>query len=184
MELDEVGIRMAVPEDAQEILDIYTPYVTDTAISFEYEVPEPGEFRKRMLDIMKKFPYIVAEEKGHIIGYCYASPFKGRAAYDWSVETTIYLSREYKGRGVGRKLYGKLEELLMAQHILNLNACITYPHPESIAFHERLGYKRVAHFHKCGYKAGVWYDMIWMEKMLGEHKTAPLPVIPVNRSAI
>lgn len=180
MEHNELTIRMAVLEDAEEILSIYTPYVTESAISFEYCPPGLEEFRDRMLDIMKRFPYLVAERDGQIVGYCYASEFKNRDAYDWSVETTIYLRREYKGGGIGRKLYEKLEEILAAQHILNLNACIAYPHPESIAFHEKLGYKTVAHFHKCGYKSGVWYDMVWMEKMLGSHEAEPLPVIPAG----
>ncbi|HCR82631.1 GNAT family N-acetyltransferase [Muricomes intestini] len=180
MKLDEIMIRMASLKDARGILDIYAPYVTDSANSFEYEVPHLRKFRRRMLGIMEKFPYLVAEEKGKIIGYCYACSFKDRAAYDWSVETTIYIGQGYKSRGIGRKLYQKLEEILVEQHILNLNACITYPNPESIAFHEKMGYETAAHFHRCGYKAGMWYDMIWMEKMLGRHETAPLPVIPVS----
>lgn len=180
MEHNEITIRMAVLEDAEEILDIYIPYVTDSAISFEYCPPSLAEFQDRMLSIMKRFPYLVAERDGQIVGYCYASAFKNRDAYDWSVETTIYLRREHKGGGIGRKLYEKLEGILAAQHILNLNACIAYPHPESIAFHEKLGYKTVAHFHKCGYKSGVWYDMVWMEKMLGSHEADPLPVIPAG----
>ncbi len=177
---DEITIRMAVLEDAEEILNIYAPYVTDSAISFEHKVPDLKEFKKRMIDIKEKFPYLVAESKGKIMGYCYASSFKNRAAYDWSVETTVYLNPGYKGKGTGRLLYNKLEEILKAQHILNLNACIAYPHPESIAFHEKMGYKMVAHFHECGYKAGVWYDMVWMEKMLGSHVLDPLPVISAD----
>lgn len=180
MEHNELTIRMAVLEDAEELLGIYTPYVTESAISFEYCPPSMEEFRERMLGIMKQFPYLVAERDGQIVGYCYASAFKNRDAYDWSVETTIYLRREYKGGGIGRRLYEKLEQILAAQHILNLNACIAYPHPESIAFHEKLGYKTVAHFHKCGYKSGIWYDMVWMEKMLAGHEKNPLPVIPVG----
>jgi L-amino acid N-acyltransferase YncA len=181
MKSNEIKVRMAVLEDAEEILNIYAPYVTDSAISFEYRVPSLAEFKKRMIDIKAKYPYLVAESDGHIIGYCYASSFKNRAAYDWSVETTIYLKSGFKGKGTGRLLYKKLEAILEAQHILNLNACIAYPHPESIAFHEKLGYKTVAHFHQCGYKAGVWYDMVWMEKMLGSHEAEPLEVIPADK---
>lgn len=178
MNKEEIIIRAADLRDAEALLNIYIPYVKDTAITFEYEPPTLEEFRARMVRIMQKYPYLVAVADGKIAGYCYVSQFKDRDAYDWSVETTVYVGRELKGRGIGRKLYEKLEEVLKAQHILNLNACIAYPHPESIAFHEKLGYKTVAHFHKCGYKLGVWYDMVWMEKMLGEHTENPLPVIP------
>lgn len=180
MDNHELQIRMAEISDAEEILDIYAPYVTDTAITFEYEVPSLEEFKRRMQNTMKMYPYLVAVFDGKIAGYCYVSQFKDRDAYDWSVETTVYVRRDIKGRGLGRKLYEKLEEILMMQHILNVNACIAYPHPESIAFHEKMGYETVAHFHKCGYKMGIWYDMVWMEKMLGEHISNPEPVIPIG----
>lgn len=173
-------IRKVKPEDAEELLEIYTPYVEETAITFEYEPPGLIVFKERMAGIMNRFPYLAAVEDGRILGYCYVSPFKNRDAYDWSVETTIYLREECKGKGVGGKLYEKLEKILAAQNILNLNACIAFPHPESIAFHEKMGYRTVAHFHKCGYKLGIWYDMVWMEKMLGEHPPHPPQVIPVT----
>ena len=181
MDNHKLVIRMAEMDDAREILQIYTPYVTDTAITFEYEIPSQKEFQCRMQNTMKMYPYLVAVYDGKIAGYCYVSQFKDRDAYDWSVETTVYVSRELKGKGIGRKLYEKLEEVLKLQHILNVNACIAYPHPESIAFHEKMGYETVAHFHKCGYKLGIWYDMVWMEKMLGEHTETPKPVIPIGQ---
>lgn len=176
----KIVIRMADLCDAQQILQIYVPYVQNSSITFEYEPPDVAEFSKRMAGILEKYPYLVAEEDGKILGYCYVSQFKNRDAYDWAVETTIYICPDCKGRGLGRKLYEKLEEILRAQNILNLNACIAYPHPESITFHEKMGYEIVAHFHKCGYKQGIWYDMIWMEKMLGDHEKNPLPVISVK----
>lgn len=180
MNKDELIIRAAGLQDAEEILNIYIPYVMDTAITFEYEPPKLEEFKARMSYTMERYPYLVAVLDGRIAGYCYVSQFKDRDAYDWSVETTVYVDREMKGRGIGRRLYEKLEKVLKAQNVLNLNACIAYPHPESIAFHEKLGYRTVAHFHKCGYKLGVWYDMVWMEKMLDGHTENPLPVIPAR----
>lgn len=176
----ELMIRMAELKDAEEILEIYAPYVTDTAITFDYEVPTLEEFQGRMINTMKMYPYLVAVYEGKIVGYCYVSQFKNKDAYDWSVESTVYVRRDFKGKGTGRTLYAKLEEILKMQHILNVNACITYPHTESIAFHEKLGYQTVAHFHQCGYKLGVWHDMVWMEKMLGEHGKDPQPVIPIG----
>lgn len=186
METDII-IRMATKEDAKEILGIYAPYVTDTAITFEYEVPSVEEFANRIIHLLKKYPYIVAVENNHIIGYAYASAFKERAAYDWAAETTIYLRRDCRGKGVGKKLYLALEAILKRQNILNLNACIGYANIDDIYlnngstyFHEHLGYKKVGHFTKCGYKFGTWYDMIWMEKMIGEHSDNHNSVIPIT----
>lgn len=177
---DPIRIRMAVPEDAPELLAIYRPYVEHTPITFEYIAPSVEEFRQRIVHTLEQYPYLVAETDDGPAGYAYASPFKARAAYAWSVETSVYIHEAYRGRGIGTLLYRRLEEILSRQHILNVNACITYPNPDSIRFHERFGYQTVAHFTQCGYKLGQWYDMVWMEKMLGEHPAEPEPVIPVR----
>ena len=171
-------IRTATEADADELLAIYAPYVIDTVITFEYTVPSVEEFAERIKHTLVKYPYLVALEDNVIVGYAYVSAFKGRAAYDWAVETSIYLKKDCKGKGLGTKLYLALEEVLKRQNILNLNACISYPNPESVRFHERLGYKTVAHFTQCGYKFEKWHDMIWMEKMIGEHTSNPQQVIP------
>lgn len=171
-------LRSARLEDAPALLEIYAPYVRDTAVSFEYQVPSREEFAGRMAAILEKYPYLVAEVAGEILGYAYAAPFKGRAAYDWAVETTIYIRRDAHGRGLGRALYQALEDVLRRQHITNLNACITFPNPDSIAFHQRMGYRTVAHFTDCGFKQGQWYDMVWMEKIIADHPVPPQPVIP------
>ncbi len=180
MEPKTIEIRMASETDAGALLEIYRPYVEETAITFEYVAPTPDEFRCRIRETLKKYPYLAASDGGRIVGYAYASAFKGRAAYDWAVETSIYVDRACRGQGIGTALYSALEEWLRRQHILNVNACITYPNPDSVRFHEKLGYRTVAHFTKCGYKLGQWHDMIWMEKMLGEHENPPQPVIPVT----
>ena len=184
MKNEDIRIRVATIDDAKEILDIYAPYVEKTAITFEYEVPSIEEFRERMKNILKKYPYIVAEKNGEILGYAYTGTFVGRAAYDWAVETTIYLKEGKRKRGIGRKLYNSLEEISKLQNILNLNACIAYPEIEdeyltknSVKFHEHLGYDIVGKFHKCGYKFGRWYDMVWMEKIIGVHDDNPCPII-------
>lgn len=181
----EVRIRVVTKADATALLKIYAPYVEQTAITFEYEVPSVEEFTGRIEHILEKYPYLVAEADGEIVGYAYAGTFKDRAAYDWSVETTIYVNQQKKRMGIGGKLYAALEEALRAQHILNLNACIGYPRKEdeyltrdSEKFHQKLGYRLVGTFYDSGYKFGRWYDMIWMEKMLGEHMADPAPVIP------
>lgn len=175
-----VRIRMAREEDASSLLGIYAPYVTETAITFEYEVPTVAEFSRRITGTLSRYPYLVAESGETALGYAYAAPFKERAAYGWAVETTIYLRQDCRGAGLGRTLYLQLEELLRRQNILNANACIAYPNPDSIGFHERLGYRTVGHFTRCGYKLGRWYDMIWMEKLLADHPNTPKPVIPIQ----
>ena len=174
-------IRNATLEDAPKLLEIYTPYVEHTAITFEYSVPTLEEFTTRVQNTLQKYPYLVAEADGEVLGYTYASAFKARAAYAWSVETSIYVKKGTHRRGIGCALYTALEEILTRQHVCNLCACIAYPNPESIAFHERFGYHTIAHFHKSGYKNNVWYDMIWMEKELCPHTIPPLPFIPFSQ---
>ncbi len=179
------GIRVATPQDAEALLAVYAPYVTDTAITFEYEVPSLTEFRERIRHTLERYPYLVMEQDGEILGYAYAGPFKERAAYDWAVETTIYVKQGMKKQGIGRKLYQALEDTLIRQNILNLNACIGYPTVEdeyltrnSMEFHQHLGYRLVGQFYQCGYKFERWYDMVWMEKLVGEHGVEPVRVKP------
>lgn len=175
--MDKIQIRVAKIEDAPVLLSIYKPYVEKTAISFEYDIPTLDEFRRRMENTLKKYPYLVAEDENGILGYAYAGPFVGRAAYDWGIETTIYIKEDKKKLGAGKKLYEALENILKVQNILNMNACIGYPDEEdeylnknSVEFHSHIGFKMVGEFHKCGYKFGRWYNMVWMEKIIGEHR--------------
>ena len=173
-----MNIRIASPSDAPALVGIYAPYVQNTAITFEYEVPTAEEFAERIRHTLEKYPYLAAEEAGEILGYAYASAFKGRAAYDWSVETSIYIRQDARRKGLGSALHRALADLLRAQHICNLCACIAYPNPASITFHQRMGYKLTAHFHRSGYKLGEWHDMVWMERELCPHTVPPLPFIP------
>lgn len=170
-------IRTAATEDAQRLLEIYGYYVETTAISFEYEVPSLKAFAERIAHTLIKYPYLILEEDGIILGYAYAGPLKDRTAYDHSCEVTIYLDRNAKGKGYGRALYEALEEALKDRGITNLYACIADPVTEdeyltrnSEQFHAHLGYTKAGTFHQCGYKFGRWYNMIWMEKIIGEHK--------------
>ncbi len=182
---EEIVIRKAETSDIPKLLAIYRPYVEHTAISFEYEIPSLEEFSGRMETILQTYPYLVAVSGVELIGYAYASEFKNRRAYDWSVETSIYVKQGQAGKGCGKALYLALETVLKQQHILNLNACITYTEHEdeyvdnnSMNFHKHMGYRLVGKFEKCGYKFGRWYDMIWMEKILGPHPARPEQVIP------
>ncbi len=180
----QITIRDAVPEDAGRLLEIYRHYVENTAVSFEYVSPSPAEFRARMEATRRRYPYLVILQNGRVEGYAYAGPFKARAAYDRSVETTIYLAPDARKQGLGRMLYEALEKALRAMGVLNLYACVAYPERDdeylttnSADFHAHLGYVRAGYYHKCAYKFGRWYDMIWMEKMLGEHGDTPAPFV-------
>ena len=178
MTYSPITIRTATPDDAAALLAIYAPYVTKTAITFEYDVPTAEEFARRIRHTLERYPYLVAVLGGEIVGYAYAAEFKNRAAYQWAVETSIYLRGDVQRRGIGAQLYEALEQRLRQQGILNMNACISYPVVEcdpyltlqSVRFHERMGFALLAHFHKCGLKFGRWYDMVWMERLIGEHK--------------
>lgn len=185
MIMNDIKIKTVSVQDAAELLKIYEPYVLNTAITFEYDVPSVGEFASRITNTLEKYPYIKAVSDEKILGYAYVSPFKERAAYDRAVESSIYIAEDAHRRGIGSLLYNSLEDILKAQGILNLNACIAYPDTEdeyltadSVKFHKALGYEICAHFHKCGYKFGKWYDMVWMEKFIGEHTAEPKPIIP------
>ena len=177
MKAEGISIRLAKPEDAKELLDIYAYYVTDTAISFETEVPSVEEFKLRIEEVLKSYPYIVACKDDEILGYAYLHSFVGRKAYELSAETTIYLNPDKKKMGIGKKLYSVLEDIAKAQNITNLYSCIGYVDSEdeylnnnSAQFHEHIGFRMVGKFENCGHKFGRWYHMVWMEKIIGEHK--------------
>ncbi len=177
MENGRLTIRAAAPEDGAALLKIYRPYVERTAITFEYEVPAEEEFALRIEKTLRRYPYLVAEDHRKILGYAYAGIFHDRPAYDWAVETSIYVDWSRKRMGIGRKLHDMLEMALREQGILNMNACVACPMGEedefltrnSVEFHRHLGYRLVGEFQKCGYKFGRWYNMAWMEKHIGDH---------------
>lgn len=229
-----IKLRLATPQDAEALLEIYAPYVKQTAISFEYDVPGAAEFAERIEQTLQRYPYLLAyasdeaaganDERdenfkisasaagaeseilpadeardctsaakqngvnlivaakqsganlkhGQILGYAYASAFKERAAYDWSAESSVYVSQNVRALGIGRLLYEALQRALGAQNIVDMNACIAcgddeYLNDASVRFHERMGFRFVGKFERCAYKFGCWYDMAWMQKPIGEH---------------
>lgn len=159
-------IRIATEADVAEILDIYAPYILNTAYTFEYDVPTEEAFLARFRGITAQFPWLVWEEEGRILGYAYGSaPFE-RAAYAWCSEISIYLRPEAKRRGIGTALYAAVEELLRRQGYTLVYALITSENEGSLRFHERAGYTFRVDFPRCGYKFGRWLGVVWMEKTL------------------
>ena len=173
-----MAIRVAKVADLPRILEIYRPYVEYTAISFEYAVPTLEAFTRRFLGITAQFPWLVWEEEGVILGYAYGSaPFE-RTAYQWSAEASIYLCSEAQGRGIGRKLYAELEDILQKQGYRKVYAIITTANEASLAFHKAVGYRLTAQMPGVGYKFGTWYGTVWMEKDLNTWENPPSAPIP------
>ncbi len=159
-------IRPATEKDVPEILSIYAPYVENSTATFEYDVPCSRSFLQRFYDITAQYPWLVWEENGEILGYAYASAPYSRAAFSWCAEPSIYLRPEARNRGIGRKLYAVLEEILLRQGYQVLYALITTENTESIAFHRKNGYRFMVDFPDCGFKFGRWLGLTWMEKRL------------------
>ena len=176
-----MSIRLAKEQDIPRILEIYRPYVENTAISFEYTAPTLAEFTQRFLKITARFPWLVWEEAGKVLGYAYGSlPFE-RAAYQWCAAVSIYLCPEACGQGIGKKLYDELERLLALQGYRKAYAVITTANEESVAFHRAVGYRQTASMPDCGYKFGAWYGTIWMEKELNTWGVPPGEPVSIHR---
>ena len=159
-------IRFARKADIPAILDIYGPYVLNTAISFEYSVPTLAEFTERYHSITAQFPWLVWEQAGKVLGYAYASAPFPREAYRWVAASSIYLHPSIQGKGIGTKLYDALEAILTAQGYRKTYAIITSDNPGSLRFHERRGFRLLGEFTDCGVKFHKLYSVVWMEKTL------------------
>ena len=172
-----ITLRVATVADAPALAEIYEYYVTNTTVSFEYVAPDKAEFAARIAHKLERYPYIVAEIDDRVVGYAYASEYRERRAYDWSVELSIYVDKDERSCGIGTMLYTALFELLKAQNFVSAYACITIPNSPSIAFHEEMGFIPVGHFHSAGYKKGAWLDVMWYERAI-RHGEPPQDIIP------
>lgn len=159
-------IRMIQPADIPAVRDIYAPYVAETSVSFEYEPPTLEEFTARVERTLKRYPWLVCEENGEIIGYAYAGALGVRKAYQWSVELSIYVRQDRRRQGLGKYLYQTLLELLTAQGYIGAYGAVTQPNPASDRLHRKMGFERVGVWKDAGYKLGVWRDVGWYEKFL------------------
>ena len=189
--MENITLRSAAADDAARLRGIYAPYVDGSAVTFEYQPPTEAEFAARITDTLKRYPYIVAEIDGRAVGFAYARAFRPRAAYDHAAETTIYIVPEAHGIGVGRALYERLIDILRAQNVTDVYACIATTDraydpnltDASPKFHARLGFSEVGKFPACGFKFGRWYDMIWMGRQIAPRSDAPPEFIPYPKLA-
>ena len=173
-----ISLRLAQPQDSAALLDIYRPYVLETSVTFETEPPTEEEFRGRILEFTKKFPYILAEEDGTVLGYAYAHAFHERAAYGWTVETSVYVHRDLRRSHVGKKLYTALLALLRLQGVRNVCAVVAFPNDASMAFHKAMGFEVGGLLPDFGYKQGAWHTVAYLYQALGSGDPAPL--VPVG----
>lgn len=180
-------IRIASDADASSILDIYAPYIRDTSFTFETEIPTLDSFKERINSYLQNWPWLVCEINGMIAGYAYAGRHRERIAYQWSVESSVYVHDDHQREGVGRALYTALIEILKLQGYRNLYAVINLPNDKSVAFHEKLGFEYFATYKNVGYKLGRWKNVGWWELQLNEYSPEPLPPIKfseMNRNKI
>lgn len=162
------GIRPATLEDAQDILEIYEPYILNTTITYEFDKIPLEDFKLRMESIMKKHPYLVYEVEGEIAGYAYASPHLERAAFAWDCEVTVYLSPKFQGHGIASKLYEVLLAIVEKQGYKNVYSLIDYPNDASYALHKKFGFTELGTYKNTAYKFGAWRHLQVLEKRFGD----------------
>lgn len=173
-------IRFAAPDDAGRILEIYAPYITDTVISFEYDVPSLADFTARVERISTKYPYLVYERDGIVVGYAYASPYIERAAYDYTVDLSVYVDAAYCGQNIGECLYAALLDILPKQGFYNAYACITATNHNSLNFHKHMGFTDAGTHPLAGFKHGHWLDVCWYYKRLQADTNPPQPLKQIS----
>jgi phosphinothricin acetyltransferase len=186
-------IRLAERTDVPGILKIYSPFILETAVTFEETVPDEESFWKRIQEIMTELPFLVCEIDGRIAGYAYASAYRSRASYRWTKEVSVYVHPDFHRRRVAQALYTSLNEMVRYQGIADLLAIITIPNESSVAFHEQFGYRKCGEFLKVGYKLGQWQNVGWFELFLQDEAQSPkdriltlneISGLPIFREAI
>ena len=171
--LDKKRIRLAAEGDTASILQIYAPYITDTVISFEYQVPTQVEFCERMATIQRRYPWLVCEINDNIVGYAYASSYSGREAYNWSIDFSVYINPEFQRKNIGKALYFALIELSKLQGYYNVYTGVTIPNIKSESLHESFGFKTIGVYKDVGYKFGSWHDVKRYGLKIKEHVQSP-----------
>ncbi len=172
-------IRLAALSDAEAIATIYRPVVETTTISFETVAPDRDEMAKRLADTLVSHPWLVCDVDGRVTGYAYATKHRVRAAYQWSVDTSVYVDAACRRSGVGRGLYQSLFAILAAQGFVNAFAGIALPNAASVALHEAVGFEPLGVYRRVGFKLGAWHDVGWYQRLLQPRPDAPQPPKPV-----
>ena len=167
-------IRLATAADAAGVRAIYAPYVRETWVSFEADVPSVEEMAGRIEGAAPRYPWLVADNGGAVAGYAYASAHRGRSAYQWSAEVSVYVAETHRRRGFARRLYGALVDVLQLQGFANAYAGIALPNEASVGAHEALGFEPVGVYRGVGFKLGAWRDVGWWALRLGDG-AAPAP---------
>ncbi len=171
-------LRTARVEDGAALCSIYHPYVMETAITFVMKEPTAESFAGKIQSLIPQYPFIVCEENGKAVGYAYAAELRPHDAYQWDAELSVYVDRDFHGRGIGRKLYAALLELLKIQGYQTVYGVLTLPNEKSLRLHAAFGFETLGVFPKAGYKLGKWHDIIWLQKTLGEFPDGPVPPTP------
>lgn len=174
-------IRLAMGTDATGILAIYAPIVRETAISFEVVPPDVDEMRQRIDNTLRCFPWLVCADGEHILGYAYAHQHRDRAAYQWSVDVSVYVDAQARRAGLGRSMYTSLLNLLELQGYYNAYAGINLPNPASVALHEAMGFRLVGIYRSVGYKLGKWHDVGWWHRVVQAPRVPPDPPVEFDR---
>lgn len=175
-------IRIAKPPDAAPILEIYAPFIKQTSITFETEVPAVADFANRINAYLENWPWLVYEKNGQVIGYAYASRYRERKAYQWGVECSVYIHNDHYRKGIARALYTKLFAILKLQGFTTVYAVINLPNDQSVALHESMGFRHFATYEKVGYKLGKWKNVGWWQLQLNDYLHEP--AAPLKFSAI
>ncbi|GGM57671.1 phosphinothricin acetyltransferase [Halarchaeum rubridurum] len=173
--MSDATLRLARPDDAAAVRRIYAPYVEGTSITFETSPPSVAACRERIADTLPDYPWLVCERDGEVVGYASAGPVRAYDAFEWAVESSVYVAESAQGEGIGRALYEALLALLDEQGYAVVYGVVTLPNEASVALHESLGFEREATFAGMGYKHGAWHDVGWWSRALGERPADPDP---------
>ncbi len=174
-------IRLATERDADQILEIYAPFCKENSfVSFEVRSPTLEEMQQRIAKVIQKLPWLVCDRDGEILGYVYATPHRERAAYQWSVDVSVYIGKKFRRSGIGRALYTSLFEILVLQGYYNAYAGITLPNPASEKLHKLMGFEPIGIYPSVGYKGGAWRDVAWFGRSLRSRSTNPKPPRNIN----
>ena len=166
-------IRLAAKQDAKDLLKIYAPFILNSGITQEIEIPAENEFQERISSTLEVRPWLVCEIDGEIAGYAYAGKHRERKGYQWCTEPSVYVGEKFYHRHAATALYTALFDILKLQGFVNAYAVITLPNDNSVAFHENFGFTYLTTYKKIGFKLGQWHDVGWWQLQLNPHILNP-----------